>query len=258
MKKKIRKVLVVILSLVFLGSLTMLLFQWKDYRAGEEIYAQAEQAAKQPPSEAKPAPEEPQPQENPDETEVILQEVSVAALQEISSAVVGWIHIPETMLSYPLVQGEDNSYYLDHAWNGQVTSVGSIFMDCRCAPDFTDFNTIVYGHRMRNGSMFASLKYYNKLTYWEEHPLVYIKDGEMLRRYEIFAAYETPVRACTYETGVTDEASRQAVIDFAVEHSVIDTGIVPEVTDRIVTLSTCTGDGYDTRWVVQAVERPAS
>jgi len=72
--------------------------------------------------------------------------------------------------------------------------------------------------------------------------------------YQVFAAYEAPVRSHTYETGPRDEGERQALIDFALEQSVIDTGVVPEADDQILTLSTCTGDGYDTRWVVQAVQ----
>ena len=109
---------------------------------------------------------------------------------------------------------------------------------------------------MKNGSMFGSLKYYNDLSYLAEHPYVYIKTEEGVRQYEIFAAYEAPVRSCTYRLEFPDKAARQELIDFALQQSVIATGVVPETTDRIITLSTCTGQGYDARWVVQAVEVP--
>lgn len=239
---------------MFLGSLTMALTLRKEYRLGEALYEQAEQIAAVPPSEtAQTDASESQPAPSEDG----MADISVAALQEASRDVIGWIRIPDTALSYPIVQGEDNDYYLNHAWNGAVTSVGSIFMDYRCVEDFSDFNTILYGHRMKDGSMFASLKYYSKADYWDAHPYVYIKGADRTRQYAVFAAYEAPVKACTYERNPEGEEPRQAVIDYALEQSVIRTGVIPAATDRILTLSTCTGDGYDTRWVVQAMELPA-
>lgn len=86
----------------------------------------------------------------------------------------GWILIPNTVISYPLLQGEDNQYYLNHTWKKWTSAVGAIFMDSQNNPNLTDFNTIVYGHRMNNGSMFASLKNYKKQSYWQAHPCVYI------------------------------------------------------------------------------------
>ena len=250
-----------LLAVIFLGSMTMLLRDLGKYREGQEIYALAEQAA-----QAKPEREEAKPPQQPEEpsgtpesaapVEEPLQDISVAALREQSRDVVGWVRIPDTQLSYPLMQGTDNDYYLSHAWNGWETIAGSIFMDYQCSADLTGFNTIIYGHRMKDSSMFSTLKGYNKLEFWQEHPIVYIKDREeQVHRYEIFAAYEAPVRSYTYEKNPADDAVKQAVIDFALENSVIDTAVVPEITQRILTMSTCTGKGYDTRWVVQAVER---
>ena len=266
-KKTVRKVLIVILLLVFLGSLGMLLRQQQTYREGEDIYAQAEQLVQQPPAAEEEelrlpvesedgTAAEPEPESDP-QPEVPLESLSIESLQAVNSDVLGWIRIPDTALSYPLVRGADNDWYLNHAWNGQWTSVGSIFMDYRCAADLTDFHTIVYGHRMRNGSMFASLKYYDDQRHWEAHPHVFIRSGEHVRQYAIFAAYEAPVQSPTYTLPGEDESARQALIDFALDQSVIDTGLVPTTTDRILTLSTCTGDGYETRWVVQAVELQA-
>lgn len=253
MKKNIRKILIVLLALVFLGSLTMLLQEQRKYSEGEDLYAQAEQIAAAPPADtAKPNTAEPEPQ--PALPEDKLADISVSALQQEVSNAIGWIRIPDTALSYPIVQGEDNDYYLNHAWNGAWTSVGSIFMDYRCAADFSDFNTILYGHRMKDGSMFAALKHYRKADYFAQHPYVYIKTPDETRQYAVFAAYEAPVKACTYDINPESEEARQTVIDFALEQSVIRTDVVPAATDRILTLSTCTGDGYDSRWVVQAVE----
>ena len=170
-KKTVRKVLIVILLLVFLGSLGMLLRQQQTYQEGEDIYAQAEQLVQQPPAAEEEelrlpvesedgTAAEPEPESDP-QPEVPLESLSIESLQAVNSDVLGWIRIPDTALSYPLVQGMDNDWYLNHAWNGQWTSVGSIFVDYRCSANLADFHTIVYGHRMRNGYMFASLKYYD-------------------------------------------------------------------------------------------------
>ncbi len=272
MKKRVRKILMVILAVVFLWSSVMVLREQRAYREGEEIYALAEQLATAPaetppadlppaaestvpaaPDASAPADKPSTPAENPAPADP-LAEVELDSLRAVSKAVTGWIAIPDTKLAYPLVQGTDNDFYLNRAWNGRKTSVGSIFLDYRSDPGMTDFHTLIYGHRMKNGSMFATLKYYADDAYRAAHPYVYIKTAEGVRQYAVFAAYEAPVRSVTYQLSFEDDAQRQELIDFALTHSEIACGITPAVTDRILTLSTCTGRGYDTRWVVQAVE----
>ena len=273
--KTLRRLLVVLLALVFLGSAGMLVYTQFQYREGDFAYAEAEELVELPDltelqkePEAEPAPEEPaeaQPEE-PDQQEEPQQEpvyvdpyadalrnMDFAALQEVNSDVMGWILIPYTRISYPLVQGSDNAYYLNHTWKKTSSSVGSIFLECQNSSSLGDFHTIVYGHRMRNGSMFASLKYYDQQSYWEAHPRVYIMNKAGMYTYEIFSAYEAGVTEDTYRLGFGGDTQKQAFLDFCVEKSVISTGIVPTVEDRILTLSTCTGRGHETRWVVQAV-----
>lgn len=103
---------------------------------------------------------EPKPAPSADPYAQALEQMDLPALQQVNSDVIGWIAIPGTEISYPLVQDTDNDYYLTHTWNQNSSAVGAIFMDCRCSADFSGFNTIVYGHRMNNGSMFAALKHY--------------------------------------------------------------------------------------------------
>ena len=275
-KKTVRKILIIVLALVFLGSCGMLLKYELERREAADIYAQAQQMAASTPSPTptqspqpehtpEPSPEqtdEPLPEYTPPPVkpsrtpkEEVLPRVDLDALRSVNGEVIGWIEIPDTGLAYPLMQGEDNDYYLNRSWNGRRLAAGSIFMECQCAADFTDFNTIIYGHRMTYDAMFAYLKYYKDLSYWQDHPLVYIVEQGGVRCYEIFAAYEASVKSCVYWLKVTEDEHKQAVIDFALEHSVIDTGVRPQTTDRILTLSTCTESGHATRWVVQAVER---
>ena len=271
MKRRTRRVLIALLALVFVGSLGMLIYRGMDYREGEEVYAEAETLVELPDlsdlpaptvETAAPAPETPETPEAPEAPEKpvyvdpyadALRNMDFTALREVNSDVLGWIMIPGTPISYPLLQGEDNQYYLKHTWKKWSSAVGAIFLECQNSPDLSDFNTIVYGHRMNNGSMFASLKNYKKQSYWAAHPCVYITDDNGSHKYEIFAAYEVSTTGTTYQLGFSGDASKQAFIDYCLAQSVIDTGITPTVYDRVLTLSTCTGNGHATRWVVQAV-----
>ena len=266
MRQTIRRILMVVLALVFIGSLGMLIYRTRDYQKGKETYAEAETLVELPDLSELPVPVvEPEATETATgETEQpkqvyvdpyadALRNMDFTALREVNSDVLGWIMIPGTRISYPLLQGEDNQYYLKHTWKKWTSVVGAIFLECQNSPDLSDFNTIVYGHRMNNGSMFASLKNYKQQSYWAAHPCVYITDDNGSHKYEIFAAYEVSTAGTTYQLGISSDASKQAFIDYCLGQSVIDTGITPTVYDRILTLSTCTGNGHATRWVVQAV-----
>ena len=110
---------------------------------------------------------------------------------------VGWIQIPGTEIDYPLMQGKDNDFYLNNNWRGAKEYVGSIFLEYRNDPDMTDFNTIVYGHNMANGSMFGSLHRYQYDAYPEEHPYVYIVTDAGVLRYEVFSTYNAEVTSPT-------------------------------------------------------------
>ena len=193
--------------------------------------------------------------EIPEELLDILASINLESLQEGNDEVVGWIVIPDTVLSYPLLWTSDNQYYLTHTWTRVQSSVGAIFLECKCSPDLTDFNTIIYGHRMRNGSMFGNLRDYNRMDYWEAHPTVYLVSNTTVYAYDIFAAFQAGVREVVYHLDVQDPEEKQAVIDFALSKNVLNTGIVPTTEDKILTLSTCTGMGHAARWIVQGVLR---
>ena len=119
--------------------------------------------------------------------------------------------------------------------------------------DFTDFNTIIYGHNVRNGHMFSELRNYTEQSYYNGAPVIYIATENGIARYDIFAAAEVSTESSAFWLDVENENNRQTFIDQALEASQIETGIVPSSDDKILTLSTCTGNGHATRWVVQAV-----
>jgi len=268
-KKIIRKILMCILCAVFLVSSALVLRQWKDNAGGEETYADAmnlalsapktEQSAPQPqtPTEPAEAPTEPVtrwvpvPVEN-DPAAEELRSINLQALREVNPDVLGWIRIPDTKIDYPLMQGEDNDFYLKHTWDKQPNSVGSIFMEHLSSSDLTDYNTIIYGHNMKNGSMFGKLPDFSVQKHWETHPYVYLLTDAGVYRYEIFAFYLAEVDSLTYSLNPEQEGTKAEFLKLAMENNRINTGIVPALTDRILTLSTCSGGSYANRYVVQA------
>lgn len=260
MPKKVRRILMIVLAVIFLSSAGVVIYQLFQYREGDEAYAEAEELVQLP---ELPEPEEvPEPESSEEPAEVYvdpyadaLRNMDFSALQEVNDDVLGWILIPWTKISYPVVQGSDNSYYLNHTWRNTSSSVGAIFMDYRCSQDLNDFNTILYGHRMNNGSMFAGLKYYKQKSYYREHPVIYLTTDRGSFQYEIFSVYEGSPSGESYRLGLKNTASKQAFLDAAVEASLYDTGVTPTVNDYILTLSTCTGNGHSKRLIVHAVRR---
>lgn len=250
MNKNLRRLLTLVLITVFVVSSTVAVSKLIQYRSAERENQEAEEIGN---VEEPDVPEEPEPDPLADDPYVRqLREIDFAALKEVNEEVIGWVLIPDTELNYPLLQTTDNEYYLTHTWKKNYNSGGSIFMEQFCAPDFSDFNTIIYGHRMNNDSMFGCLKYFKDDSFRQEHPAVYIATPERIYQYEIFAALEPGITEPTYRLKIKSDELKQAFLDFTMSRAVIDTGIVPTVEDRILTMSTCTGHGHATRWVVQA------
>lgn len=274
MNKKTRLVLTVVLAAVLVVSGGYILWRDMDRNAGKETYVEAEELAGIPdlsaltpapaptpvPSGAEPTEEPtaapdptPEPTLSPEQLFAALKNTNLEALRARNSEVLGWIAIPNT-LSYPLMRGKDNSYYLDHTWKGTSSAVGAVFMDCRNDAAMTDANTLIYGHRTIGNAMFGSLRFYSSYNYWASHPDVYVVTDDGIARYRIYAAYEAEVTSDTYVRQFSSDEQKQEFIDHGLARSAIDTGVRPGVEDRIVTLSTCTARGSrDTRWVVQAV-----
>ena len=273
MKPNFRKALTALLAVVCALCLGRMALQLVQYRQGDETYAQAQELAglpdlpDLPPADvtggsgeasgsASAGGEGEAPEEVPvwqDPYAQALKDMDFSALRQQNPDVLGWILIPGTRVSYPVVQGTDNSYYLDHTWRGGKNSVGAIFMECRNSSDLSDFNTIIYGHRMNNRSMFGTLSQYKSRSYWQAHPYVYLTDDSGTHRYEIFAAGEVSVDSDVYRLGLRSDSSRQSFLDSCLALSALNTGVTPHTYDKVLTLSTCTGNGHATRWVVQAV-----
>ena len=271
MNKKTRKLFSLLLGAVFLAGVGLMTRQVLDYRRAEEAKQNAlalvqavrptetglpdETVPLAPGPEAVPEmTEAPTVQQAPLEEEAkFLLNLDLSPLQEKNADVLGWIHIAGGDVSYPLMRSYDNHDYLYLTWEKRFSNAGSVFLECKNNRNLLDFNTVIYGHHMVNGSIFAPLANYRDPGYLENHSYIYIVTDRDLRRYEIFSAYEAELDSHTYRLYFPDDGVKQAALDHYTGSSLLDTGIIPGVDDYILTLSTCVGNNtYDTRWVVQA------
>ena len=265
MKKRVRNLIRLVLLAVFIVSTVLLIRQWRDNTDAEAAYQDAvsiamQKTAEKLPEKTKAEPTEPEKPVTiwvpaPVEDDPVMEEmtgISLAALREVNPDVTGWIRIPETKVDYPILQGEDNDFYLNHTWKKEPNSLGSIFLEHQSSPDLTDYNTIIYGHNMKNGAMFGDLDLFSLQRFWEEHPYVYILTDDGVYRYEIFAFCQAEVESLTYGLNPRRTDTKEKFLNLSLETAWYDTGIKPPVTDRILTLSTCSGGGYTHRFVVQA------
>jgi len=180
------------------------------------------------------------------------KEINYTALQEDYPMATCWIYIKGTPVDYPVAQWEDNSYYLDHLLNGTRNNYGTIFIDYRNNKNLTDRNTFIYGHHMKDGSMFASLVKYKDQSYYESHPQVHLITPEKKYVGEIFSAYVCGDDSDTFTLKYKTDKDFEKYLKKIQKRSVIDTNVEVSAEDRIVTLMTCTYEYDDARFVVHA------
>lgn len=197
--------------------------------------------------------EEYEPFDPDDEIAAVLRNTDLEELRKTNREVKGWIVIPDTPVSYPIMQTDNNQYYLDHLWTGEFSTIGSIYLETTMDPTMSLFNTIVFGHRRADNSMFGILKYYADQNYFEEHRYVYVVTDQHVLRYEVYAVFDSGLSDLPFYIRVGKTATKEAFINFALENSYIDSGIVPGIQDRFLTLTTCMYMDSDARLIVQAV-----
>lgn len=179
-----------------------------------------------------------------------MAQVDHVKLTEMNGDYRCWIYAPGTQIDYPIVQCGDNSYYLKRMFNGDRNSAGTLFIDYRNLPDFQDPNTLIYGHHMRNDSMFGTLTDYSEQAYYEENPIMLVMAEEEVFLLEIFAGYTTSDKDHCYDIAISDEEDMAAFIEEAVRKSDFVSGVQVQTTDRLVTLSTCAYAFEDARYIL--------
>ncbi len=179
--------------------------------------------------------------------------VDFDSLQSVNPEVVGWLYCPDTAINYPVLQGTDNEYYLHHLYDGTYNSSGSNFVDCNNSAGFADANTVLYGHHMKNGSMFAGLQKFADQTYYEAHPVMWLLTPETNYKILLLSGYTTSADSDAYtiftQPGQAWEdylAQGLAQSDFT---AAVDTGGA----EKLITLSTCAYSFEDARYVLHGV-----
>ena len=180
---------------------------------------------------------------------VLKNPIDFTQLLSVNSDIVGWLRIRALDSSYPVVQGKDNDYYLHRTFEKTDNFAGCLFVNSYNMGDFTDQNTIIYGHNMKNGSMFGKLKNFNDPEVFKKSRYFWIFTPDFIYQYRIFSASVVDKTGLTYQISFTDDEFDQ-FISRAYSNSVVDNqDVTVTKEDRIVTLSTCTGDD-STRFVV--------
>lgn len=198
------------------------------------------------------------------ETEEVVQEtqrmLQVKSLQQENPDIVGWIEIENTKINYPVLQGTDNDYYLNHNYKKQKTQKGSIFLNKDYNWDIPSSNLQIYGHNMKNGEMFQGLLKYKSESYYKEHPTIRFTTAKEDAIYEIISVfpsrvyYQTEKNVFRYYYFIHAETKEEYddFVENAKKASLYEIEETAEYGDQLMTLSTCAYHTEDGRFVVIA------
>lgn len=251
MGKKVRLVMMALLVVVFCVSGSVLFFTQRRYEEEDSVYDQAAEeftfkVEKQDGDSS--AQEGQSPAEESEEGPPL--EVDFRQLQEVNDDVMGWIYCEDTQINYPVLLGDDNDYYLSHNFKKEYQMAGSIFVEVLNRPDFADSNTIIYGHHMNNGSMFACLSNWSEQEFYQEHPEIWLLTPEKNYKIVLFSGYTTSALSDTYTIFTGPCGELEEYLRYCVENSDFEADVELDVNEKYVTLSTCAYDFENARYVL--------
>lgn len=249
MRKKLRIVLLLVLLAVFLYSVIRLLLYYMEYQKQDARYEKAVENYIQelPVTEAATS----------QKAETCPITVDFDALFAESENVVGWLYCEDTNINYPVMQGEDNDYYLHHSYNGENSKAGAIFADAGNRPDFMDSNTIIYGHHMKNGSMFAHLADWADREFFEAHPVMWLLTPEQNYKVELFSGYLTSGTSDRYKIFMGPSQEFDDYLQETAAASDVQTEVETPGDGHYIMLSTCEYNYEDARYVLHGILTPA-
>lgn len=239
MKKAVYRVLLIVLIGTFAFSIYKIgSYYWEKHKS-DQVTQTAEQYVK-----------------IPDKKEPEMISVDFEELLKINSDVIAWIYCPGTQISYPVVQGSDNSYYLYHLIDGTWNDNGTIFMDCAGKSDFSDANNVIYGHHMKSGAMFAELTKYKDASYYEKHPIMYLFTPDKTYRLDLLAGVVVNAKDPIYNFTISEEQ-----IGEYMRSSTFTSKAAINMDCSMLTLSTCSYEFDNARYVVLTqmvpIEKPS-
>lgn len=262
----IRRTVFVVALLMFIFSSVMLLKSWFNYLQADKIYNNIEDQVFADSEPINAPTKSDSDSSSKDETYTVsskekkvtlLKNYNHQALVNLNSDAVGYIQLPALGVLLPMVQGSDNSHYLNHALTGEGSSSGTIFINCFNTEGLESKNAIIYGHNMKNGSMFGNLKKYINEDFFNEgeNRFFYIYTGNVIYKYEIYSVHTTPAiseAGGTYTTDFASDADFVNYLNSMAKLSYHNSDVALTADSKTITLSTCTNDN-NTRFVVQAV-----
>lgn len=250
-KKNLSSILLLLAGAAMIAAaLALLIPTFMEYKKSRDTYDGLKEEYVTVKPEAKPEKEE-----NGERNENFWYEdvtIRLSDMQELNEDVIGWIRFDNIeILSYPVLFSGDDEKYLRTDLYGRASTGGCIFMEGACNPDFEDCHTILYGHNMRDLSMFGSLKKYKTEDFYEENQYFTIYTNEMAYRYQIFSYRDVPETSEIYTVGFAPDDEFQSFINELARHTYQNTGVPVKKDDKVLTLSTCSTEGN--RFVVHAV-----
>lgn len=192
----------------------------------------------------------PTPSSGPEPTLPPTPQVDFDSLRAVNPEIVAWLSIGGTNIDYPVAQHSDNDYYLHHLFTGEWNSSGCLFMDCHNQSDFSGRHTTIYGHHMDNGTMFQNPMYYKDQSFYDGHPTAQLFTPGGTYTVEFFAGYVTSVDGNAWQLDFATDVEFEDWIVNAKAKSLFESPVTPIIADEIVTLSTCSYEFYNARFVL--------
>lgn len=236
MKKKGSKVRRIAMDIIMICLVAIIAFSgwkvykiWHDYKVNRDIYDRIAQLAM---------------------PKGFTGDIDFDALRKVNPDIVGWLYYESTNINYPIVQGEDNDYYLHITFEGTWAVGGTLFVDAITEEPFNQFNTIVYGHHMQDHSMFGDIQELKDIEYCKAHPQLELVTPEGKYHLKICAFLNQPADSEIYTTNFHDDESKQEYIDLIRSLASYTTDEDMDTDDRLVVLSTCAYEYQDARYMV--------
>lgn len=170
-------------------------------------------------------------------------------LQKKNKDIIAWIYCEGTPINYPIVQGSNNEVYLHQLTNGSYNENGALFLDSKCKSDFSDLNSIIYGHNMHSNAMFGSLDRYKHQKYYDKHPDIWLLTPNGNYVIELFAGFVTSDDSISYNQTYSED-DFNSYIKSSIEKSTFNSEVDTDSIDKIITLSTCSYEYENARYVV--------
>ena len=239
-KTKIRRILTMILLVICIGCIAVIAWRWGEAQRAKELQQDMVTSSVK---------ETKDPMENP---------IDFEALQKENPDIYAWITIPDTEISYPVVQNRNTTdlydeYYLNHVVDGVSGFAGAIFTQRINATDFSDGNTVIYGHNLKNGTMFTHLHDYESQEFMDSHRTIYIYTPDTIFTYEVFAAVPFSDEHLMIAYDYSSKEGIQTFVDAVMDRGGVyaqDAAISGE--DQLLTLSTCMNQAPNQRYLVVA------